>query len=194
MSLRITTGKLRNRVLALPPATITRPASSRVREAIVNVLQHTPDVCFESLEGLSVLDAYAGSGAVGFEMLSNGASHVTFCENHPDVVNILRQNIQHLQAENRTAVMSVACQNLGVANTPMDIVFIDPPYHRSELDSALSHLVAQGWIANNTRVVIEHTHDEDVTWPPGMHTVFKRAYGKPVIHIGRYQSSQHDIT
>ncbi|USO00980.1 MAG: 16S rRNA (guanine(966)-N(2))-methyltransferase RsmD [Alphaproteobacteria bacterium] len=186
MALRITTGKWRNRSLIIPPATITRPASNRVREAIINILKHTPRVCFETLEGLFVLDAYAGSGAVGFEMLSNGASHVTFCENHPEVVTILQQNTKNLRVENSTTILAVACQMLCVTQTPMDVVFIDPPYHQDQLTSALTHLVAHGWIGTHTRVVIEHTHDEEITWTDGMHTVFKRSYGKPVIHIGRY--------
>ncbi len=186
MSLRIATGALRRRELLLPPASITRPASSRVREAIINVLQHNADVKFASFEGLTVLDAYAGSGAVGFEMLSNGAAHVTFCENHPDVVAILRANIATLECAATTAVQARSCQRLPPAKTPVDLIFVDPPYHKGELTSALEHLLHTAWIGTNTRVVIEHTHNENVIWPDGMHTVFKRAYGQPIIHIGRF--------
>lgn len=193
MALRIATGALRRRELLLPPATITRPASSRVREAIINVLRHNAVVKFDSFKDLTVLDAYAGSGAVGFEMLSNGVNHVTFCENHPDVVAILRANIAALHActggeplNEKTTIFARACQHLREAVAPCDLVFIDPPYYKGELTSALEHLVHTHWIGANTRVVIEHTHNEQVIWPTGMQTVFKRAYGQPIIHIGRF--------
>lgn len=186
MSLRIATGEFRNRELLLPPANITRPASSRVREAIVNILKHNAEIAFESFEGLTVLDAYAGSGAVGFEMLSNNVAHVTFCEINPKVTDILKSNIAKLKVEERASIKMYACQQLPSLTNPCDIVFVDPPYNKGELESALKHLVVSGWIGRDSRVVIEHSHKEDVLWPGGMHTVFKRAYGLPIIHVGRF--------
>ncbi len=135
-------------MLRAPPGADTRPTSEKVREAIFNIL---PDV-----EGMQVLDLFAGSGALGLEALSRGAAHATFVDQGKAALTAVRGNLRELGLESRATVLSgdaVALAARHVPASPWGLVFIDPPY-RSDLAvrsaTALSHL------ADDAVIVIEH--------------------------------------
>jgi 16S rRNA (guanine966-N2)-methyltransferase len=146
--MRIVRGSVGGRVLRAPPGADTRPTSEKVREAIFNIL---PDV-----EGMAVLDLFAGSGALGIEALSRGAAHATFIDQGKAALTAVRGNLRELGLESRATVLSgdaVALAARHVPVSPWQLVFIDPPY-RSDLAvrsaSALAHL------AEDAVIVIEH--------------------------------------
>ena len=146
--MRIVRGSVGGRVLRAPPGADTRPTSEKVREAIFNIL---PDV-----EGMQVLDLFAGSGALGLEALSRGAAHATFVDQGKAALTAVRGNLRELGLESRATVLSgdaVALAARHVPASPWGLVFIDPPY-RSDLAvrsaTALSHL------ADDAVIVIEH--------------------------------------
>jgi 16S rRNA (guanine966-N2)-methyltransferase len=87
--LRIISGRWRQHRLHLPPPSVTRPTTDRAREALFNILAHG---CGLDFEGLTVLDAFAGSGSLGLESLSRGAQFVYFMENNPQVLKVLNPN------------------------------------------------------------------------------------------------------
>ena len=146
--MRIVGGSLGGRVLKAPAGAATRPTSEKVRQAIFNIL---PDV-----EGMHVLDLFAGSGALGIEALSRGAAHVTFIDVAKPALAIVRENLRDLGLDTRATVVAGDAIALAARHeppAPWQLVFVDPPY-RSDLAtravSTLQHL------APEAIVVIEH--------------------------------------
>ena len=131
--MRVIAGEFRSRRLKTLPGQALRPTPDRLREALFNVLA-------PRIEGAIFLDAYAGSGAVGIEALSRGASRAIFLEKHPAAVRIIRENLASLGIEDRGAII----QNAASAALPhytADIYFLDPPYQAlAEYRKALSLL------------------------------------------------------
>ncbi|GAA4284903.1 16S rRNA (guanine(966)-N(2))-methyltransferase RsmD [Brevibacterium daeguense] len=129
--MRIISGTHRGRTLRAPAGDLTRPTSDRVRESL-----------FASLDSLGVirdarvLDVFAGSGALGLEALSRGASHATFVERAAPVSRLLVQNIYALGEADRTTVLtrSAAAALQGMPARSADLVFADPPYPLGEAE------------------------------------------------------------
>lgn len=122
MTLRIIAGKFKGRVLKTPKATTTRPTQGVLREALFNICQH-------EIEGASFLDLYAGSGAVGFEALSRGASHITLVEKNRIALSCIHHNIELLQVEKETTLLPLdAKAAIKKMKHPFDLIYIDPPY------------------------------------------------------------------
>jgi 16S rRNA (guanine966-N2)-methyltransferase len=146
--MRIVRGSVGGRVLRAPPGAETRPTSEKVREAIFNIL---PDV-----EGMAVLDLFAGSGALGIEALSRGAAHATFVDQGKAALTAIRGNLRELGLDARSTVLSgdaVALAARHVPASPWQLVFIDPPY-RSDL--AVRSATALAHLADEAVIVIEH--------------------------------------
>ncbi|CAN5828593.1 16S rRNA (guanine(966)-N(2))-methyltransferase RsmD [soil metagenome] len=144
--IRIIGGELRGRRLETPSWDGLRPTSDRLRETLLNIL--TPRI-----GGARVLDGYAGTGAVGIEALSRGASQVTFVEHDPRAEALIRKNLARCGVADRHVIIRarLAATLLG---DPFDIVFLDPPYGDAELGSGLAAgapLLAPGGL-----LVIEH--------------------------------------
>jgi 16S rRNA (guanine(966)-N(2))-methyltransferase RsmD len=146
--MRIVGGSLRGRVLRAPSGMDTRPTSEKVREAIFNIL---PDV-----EGLEVLDLFAGSGALGIEALSRGAQAATFVDKGKPALSALKANLAELGLDDRAKVVAadaVAMAAKHVGQRPWMLVFIDPPY---QSDLAIRSATALQNLSNDAIVVIEH--------------------------------------
>ena len=127
--MRLIAGLYRSRQLVSPPGNLTRPTSDRLRETLFNIL--TPRI-----EGCRFVDLFAGTGAVGLEALSRGAAHVWFAENAPPALKSLRANLTALRItrdftlEERGTMPLL--QRLTKLPTPVDLVFLDPPYDSEE--------------------------------------------------------------
>jgi 16S rRNA (guanine966-N2)-methyltransferase len=131
--MRIIAGEFRSRRLKSLPGAATRPTPDRLRETLFDILQ-------TRIEGATFLDAYAGTGAVGIEALSRGASHAWFLEKNRDAVELIRENIAALKLERRATVVKGAAA-LTIARHRADIVFLDPPYeHEREYVAILEQL------------------------------------------------------
>lgn len=145
--MRIIAGSLKGRRLAGPPPSArVRPTSDSLRETLFNILG--PQVV-----GGRVLDAFAGTGAVGLEALSRGAAHVTFLEHDRRVITVLEENIRHCGATNACAIVNR--DFLRADPGAFDLVFLDPPYDVADLDS----IVAAGTVhvAAGGRLIVEHS-------------------------------------
>jgi 16S rRNA (guanine(966)-N(2))-methyltransferase RsmD len=118
---RIIAGEFRGRKLKSVPGLDVRPTPDRLREAMFNVLSPL-------IAGAVFLDAYAGSGAVGIEALSRGASRVILIERHSQAMEIIRENLQALGIRNRVTLLRGRASVL-LPDYSADIAFIDPPYH-----------------------------------------------------------------
>jgi len=150
---RIIAGTLKGRRLATPDWPGLRPTSDKLRETLFNVLG-------PRVTGARVLDGYAGTGAVGIEALSRGASHVTFADSDRRAAalieaNLLRCGLKEGYAIIRVDVAGVAgrLESAG-ASMPFDVIFLDPPYGPTAMTSALA--AAAGLASSETLVVVEH--------------------------------------
>ena len=159
---RLIGGTWRGRVLEFSDAPGLRPTPDRVRETLFNWLQPL-------LPASHCLDLFAGTGALGFEALSRGASSVTLVEQAPAVAAQLRANAQRLAATNAQVVERDALSFLKQpVKRPFDIVFLDPPFHQGLVDRAIEALSRPGVLAPAAFVYVETGADEpEPQAPPG---------------------------
>ena len=182
---RIISGSAGGRRSARRGATLTRPTSDRVREALFSALQSM----LGPLEGLRFLDLYAGSGAVGLESLSRGAAAAALVEQDRRTAALVRGNVDTLGFGE---VADVVCSAVGrflaeAAPTAYDVVFLDPPYglSRQEVESDLGLLVGRGWLTDDAVVVVERSaRDAALAWPGGLAETRVRRYGETALVFG----------
>jgi 16S rRNA (guanine966-N2)-methyltransferase len=143
---RIIAGRLKGRRLEGPRAAGVRPTSDGLRETLFNVLGR-------SVDGARVLDAFAGTGAVGLEALSRGARHVTFVESNRETARLLADNVA--RCDGAEACMIVRDEFARAPLGRFDLVWLDPPYDARDLDGVLTR--AAEVVESNGLVVLEHS-------------------------------------
>lgn len=168
--LRIIAGARRGARIETPEGGATRPLRDRIRQALFNILQ------FE-VEGRAVLDLFSGSGAVGLEAVSRGASRAVLVEAGADAARAIRANIAKLRFVDRArlveGMLPDALAQAGAG--PFDLAFLTPPYHSGAAWPCLGPLA--GLLAPDARVVVELHKDEPQAWPPGWRVEDDRLYG-----------------
>lgn len=176
--MRIVGGRHRGRPIAPPPDGV-RPTSDRAREAVFNILEH--GIAGAAIAGVTVLDVFAGSGAMGLEALSRGAQRVTFIDTSGEALRGIRRNAAKLGEAANATLLKLDIERLPppprVAGTPAALAFLDPPYGSGLAAPALVALAARGWIAADTIVVAEVAAREPFTPPPGFEALDERSYG-----------------
>ena len=181
---RIIAGNLKGRELKIPK-TVTRPTTSRVREAIFSAVAHATS----GLDDLRVLDLYAGSGASGIESISRGASQVVAIEKDARAAEVIRGNASALGLNNlRVVSMDVSAALNGPAQFgQFDLVFIDPPYLVSD-EVITAELVAlcNGWLNEGAVVVVERAKKSVVVAPDQLTEISKKVYGDTSVWYGQY--------
>jgi 16S rRNA (guanine966-N2)-methyltransferase len=150
---RIVAGRWRGRRLAAPTGEATRPTSERARQALFDMLWHAPWAGRARVEGAAVLDAFAGTGALGLEALSRGAAHASFLEQDRAALAALRANVAALGAEAR--VLAADATRPPRAPHPCSLIFLDPPYGTALVEPALAALDAAGWIGPGALICAE---------------------------------------
>lgn len=182
---RIVGGTAGGRRLAVPAGRETRPTSDRAREALFSTLEALTG----GLAGTRVLDLYAGSGAVGLEALSRGATRAVLVESDPKAVQVLRENVAALALPGAQVVpRPVATALAEAAPEPFDLIFADPPYALPavELTALLTAAGERGWIAPHAVVVVERaSRDPAWTWPAGLVADRDRRYGEATLWYAR---------
>ena len=150
--MRVIAGTHRGRRLSGPQGTTLRPTSDKVREALFSILG-------SRVLGSRFLDLYAGTGAVGIEALSRGATVVTFVESDPKAVQVLRKNLTVCglleQVEVRVGLAQTFFKRPQWWNGPYDIVFADPPYAATEAVDLVLESWGMGLLAEDAVMVIE---------------------------------------
>jgi 16S rRNA (guanine966-N2)-methyltransferase len=155
-----------------------RPTSDRAREAIFNILGHGafaadgPPWADEA-----VLDAFAGTGAMGLEALSRGAGEAFFLEKDRAAQQALRRNIAALGEDQRAHVIAADATHPPPARRACRLVFLDPPYRSGLAAPALTALLGAGWIAPGAVAVVEIAAEEALAAPAGFAAVSERRYG-----------------
>ena len=176
--MRIIAGRWRGKRLQIPAGKDIRPTSDRARGALFNLLTHgRPAREGFSIGGARVLDAFAGTGAVGLEALSRGAAHVTFIENTPSNRAILRTNIEACGANYDCEVLAADALAPPTSQEACDLVFMDPPYGQELWRNSVDALIESGWINGNGIFCIELGRREPFEPPSGFELLDDRNYG-----------------
>lgn len=174
--IRIGAGELAGRIIEQPKTFKTRPLTSKVRASIFNRLG--------DIEGLTVLDAYAGSGAFGIEALSLGAGHATFIEKSRQVANVITSNIESLNLGSKTTVMaeSVVGALKLLGDESFDIILADPPY--ADLDEGDINLTFQRLYKRGIGI-ISHSSRKSSPQLQSANLIDARTYGDTTISYYR---------
>ena len=188
--MRIVAGRHRGRRLMAPPGETVRPTSDRAREALFNVLSHGQFAA----DGMpfaetTVLDAFAGTGALGLEALSRGAAAAVFIEQDREALFALRKNIAGLGEAARSRVIASDATRPPRALSPCVVAFLDPPYRSGLAAPALVALAAAGWFAPAALVVIELAAREKLALPAEFTVLDERVYGAARLVFLRYQDN-----
>jgi len=178
--LRIIAGDWRGRKLAAPKGDATRPTGDRTRETLFSMLASR----LGTFEGLKVADLFAGSGALGLEALSRGATHCLFVEQDKAAIDAIRANIQTLGARERSAVQHGSVLSLGPAKEPYDLILLDPPYDTGAGAVALDRMLRLGWIGPATWIAVE-TGAKETVEVKGLSLDAERKVGKAKLHLLR---------
>lgn len=186
--MRVIGGVLSGRRFAAPSGRGTRPTSDRVREAVASALQSRG-----AFEGASVLDLFAGTGALSFEALSRGALHSVAVDRDPRMIRELMRNALELGIDDRTRAIRLdllgdpvtVAQKLPEARGGFDLVFVDAPYAEiAAVPALLAALLARGLLASNARIVVERPATQRWLWPNGLASDADYRYGRTGISLG----------
>ena len=150
--MRVIAGKARRLILKSTPGFDTRPTSDKIKETLFNILQ--PDIL-----GSSFLDLFSGSGGIGIEALSRGASYCVFVENSQKALKCIRDNLDHTHLADNAVVLGKnvlsAIHELALRKCSFDIVYLDPPYKAGYEEETLKALALSGVIRPDTQVILE---------------------------------------
>lgn len=172
--MRIVGGSHKGRRLSAPDGRDTRPTADRAREALFNILAHSPLV---DVDEALVVDAFAGSGALGLEALSRGAAHAWFIENHAGALTALKANVDDLREGERATILRADATKPPPAPQPCTLALLDAPYERGLSEPCLAALAARGWLAPDALAVVEVAAREAFVPPTGFTLVNERTYG-----------------
>ncbi len=173
--MRVVGGRLRGRNIASPSSRDIRPTADRLRESLFNILAHAYG---DPIEGARVLDLFAGTGALGIEAISRGASFVLFVDNGAEARALLRQNIEALGLGGVSKVYRRDATSPGPAHPmePFALAFLDPPYNMGLADKAVAALRDGKWLVSGALVIVEEAKVAAFVVPSGFEELERRAY------------------
>jgi 16S rRNA (guanine966-N2)-methyltransferase len=177
---RVIAGSARGRTLFSPAGSRIRPTADRVKEALFSSLGSR----FGSFKGLAVLDLFAGSGALGIEALSRGATSALFVDNHPDSLQLVRRNLELTGLAKSAEILRLdilkAVTVLETGSKRFDIVFADPPYAEKKLAEQL--LLAAGSVLTADGIMVLETDSKAELLPPdNLMLLSRRIYGDTTV-------------
>jgi 16S rRNA (guanine966-N2)-methyltransferase len=185
--MRIVGGRLRGRALQAPASRAIRPTSERLRESIFDILLHRYP---NRLEGARVIDLFAGSGALGMEALSRGASFALFVDDGTEARALLRANVEAFGLGGVTRIWRADATRLGKApaGPRFTTAFLDPPYGKGLASPALGALGDGAWLADGALCVLEEAAKAEFTAPEGFSMADERIYGDTKIAFLHYEA------
>ena len=177
--MRVIAGKCRSLPLKSVPGKSTRPTTDRIKETLFNILQsYIPDSLF--------LDLFAGSGAIGIEALSRGASHAWFVEHDRNAVRIIKDNLHFTKLSQDANVLQMDAADAAMRfsdRVVFDVVFLDPPYDQNIEKNVMLAFRNASCIDGNTLFVIEASLDTEFDW--------LKEYGYTLVKEKKYKTNKH---
>ena len=186
--MRIVGGRNRGRALKAPDGQAKRPTSDRTRESVFNILNSR---LANGFQGITVVDLFAGTGALGLEALSRGAQQAVLVDNDRAAIKIIEENVRGLDEADNVKLIKRDATNLGPLPSPISragLVFLDPPYSQGLVESALISLRDNNWLAGETLCVVEMDVKESFEPPESFTAIDQRKYGKAAVHILEFTS------
>ena len=177
--MRITGGTYRGKILKSPQDNRVRPTADKTRLAVFNMLDSRRLVV-----GAQVADVFCGTGALGLDAISRGATSAVFVDAAPDSLALARDNATAMGVLPATRFVQAQAPDLPVAPSGvMDLVFLDPPYRQGLVETTLATLLQKGWLHTGSVIVAEMEKEHTPLWPSGIAPLVQKAYGGTVIYL-----------
>lgn len=178
--MRVITGKARGVQLKTPEGLLTRPTANKVKEALFSIIQ------FE-IPGASVLDLFGGTGQLGIEALSRGASSAVFVDAREDACKLIRENLKRTRLEEQAKVIrSDYLAYLESCRESFNIIFLDPPYAEVFLENSLNRITEIDILHSGGIIVTERPLGKELPWEIDGYTRSRDyKYGKTLLTIYR---------
>ena len=154
MRLRIISGELKGRLINVPKSNLIRPTTDRVRETMFNLLSNKIN-----FDNVKVLDLYAGSGSLGLECLSRGASEVHFVEKNLKIYNNLINNIKSLDVEKYCHVYKTSAEKFSQSpiDNSFDLILADPPFFQYDIYQVTQNIITNNYLRKDSFIVVERS-------------------------------------
>lgn len=178
--MRVITGTARGIQLKTPDGMLTRPTADKVKEALFSIIQF-------DITGASVLDLFGGTGQLGIEALSRGASRAVFVDAREDACKLIRENLKRTKLESRARIVrSDYLVYLNQCRETFDIIFLDPPYADVYLENALNRITEIDILRSGAIIVTERPLGKELPWEVSGYTRSRDyKYGKTLLTIYR---------
>ncbi|MDI2091118.1 16S rRNA (guanine(966)-N(2))-methyltransferase RsmD [Commensalibacter oyaizuii] len=174
--MRIIAGKYKGTTLYAPPGKETRPTADRARQTLFDILLHAPWADRSFVEQAVILDAFAGTGAIGLEALSRGAQKAYFFEKNTKTLSFLEKNIQLCRA-NLNTILYKDVLLPPLVHTPCNLAFFDPPYQQNLVPQAIKNLENKNWFSKETLIVTETAVNEALSLDSSFSLLDERKVG-----------------
>ena len=185
--LKVIAGKHRGRNIETLPGKEVRPTTGFTREAVFNILMHGRFGGENSpLIDKRVVDLFCGTGALGFEALSRGATHVSFIDQNPKALEVAKKTAAYLGETKNTAFIRSDSTHVPRAHIACSLAFVDPPYEKGMAEKGLDSLVLGNWLEAGAIIVVEQAKKETLKVPECMTLLDERTYGITRISILKY--------
>ena len=187
--MRIIAGKHKGRKINIPSSRSVRPTRPMVREAIFSILssgEFVDDSGNMAIENAVVLDLFSGSGSFAMEALSRGASKVILIDNDKDNLNIARANLESINELENAYFIGCDVEKLSKAKNSVDIIFIDPPYQKNMVITAINRLTSNDWLKNGTIIIIETDIRDLFELSTNFQLLTQKIYGSTKITFYRF--------
>ncbi len=186
--MRIISGNFKGKKLIISNDKLTRPLKDNVKESIFNILEHSKLIKY-NLSKSNILDLFSGVGSFGLECLSRNSKHVTFFENYPPTLRILKKNIQNLGCSQKIKIIEKNILDFEKINTYIikyEFVFLDPPYKENRIEHLL-RLIKDSKILKSDSVIMLH-RDRKFTdeFPKNFRVFITKYYGRSKILFGKF--------
>lgn len=184
--MRVVAGRLGGRALKAPASDTIRPTTDRLRESLFNILAHSFADCVRHAR---VLDCFAGTGALGIEAVSRGASFCLFVEEEAEARAIIRDNVVALGLAGTTRIFRRDATKLGDigALAPFNLMFCDPPYRKGLGEKAIASARDHGWLTPGALVILEEAADAEFILPSRFMVEDERAQRETILRFLRLQ-------
>lgn len=174
LGVRVISGSARGLKLNTPGDDRVRPTTDRVKESMFNIIQ---DWVYDS----QVLDLFAGSGALGIEALSRGASQAVFCDNSLDSIKIIKSNIEKARVADRSQIVSGdfkrCLRDMEAKNQSFDMIFVDPPYYEGLFEEVLDTISSCKILKKDGMVIVERDAKKPIGQVEGLEVYKEKKYG-----------------
>ena len=185
--MRIISGYLKGRKIIQPKDRLTRPLKDLTKESIFNIIKHSNLINFD-LKKSQILDLFSGVGSFGLECVSRGAKNVTFCENYPESIKVLKKNILNFECQNKTKIIIENIFNIKnltqFYNKKFEIIFLDPPYKEKKLNNLLDDILFLKLLKKDGIIIIHRHKKEEENYPEKFNILKIKIYGISKIIFG----------